>query len=152
MIYEIDLKYNKEVLEDRYCKFRYKMLNIFTIETLIWVLMIIFILLFIKTPLFYVIFTTILYGISFCVSLSIYSEYKQAYKVIMLFTKQKKSCYYNENLSCVFNMRINPDTYFQIGTIGFNIKIVYKNINTGLLDLNEGFLYLPKSHNRYTVI
>ncbi len=78
MIYEIDLKYNKEALEDRYYKFKYKILNVITIETLIWMLMIIFILFFIKAPLFYVIFTTILYCICVFVSLSIYSEYKQA--------------------------------------------------------------------------
>lgn len=152
MIYEIDLKYNKEALEDRYYKFKYKILNVITIETLIWMLMIIFILFFIKVPLFYVIFTTILYCSCVLVSLSIYFEYKQAYKVIMLFIKQEHSCYYNGNLSCVFNMQIRSDTFFQIGTIGFNIKIVYKNINTGLLDLNEGFLYLPISNNRYITI
>lgn len=150
MIYEIDLKYNKDILEDRYYKFRYKILNIITIETLIWVLMIVLILLFIKIPLFYVIFTTILYCVF--VSLSIYSEYKQAYKIIMLFIKQEHSCYYNGNLSCVFNMQISSDMFFQIGTIGFNIKIVYKNINTGLLDLNEGFLYLPISNNRHIAV
>lgn len=152
MIYEIDLKYNKDILNTNYNEFKHKISSVIVSTTIILVFIIIFVLALIKEPLFIICITILLYLTIICVSLCIYFEYRQAYKTIISFIKQEYFCYYDENLSCVFNMQINPDTFFQIGTIGFNIKIVYKNINTGLLDLNENCLYLPKNHNRYITI
>lgn len=137
MIYCVNIKYNKNLLNNNYNKFKKEIMYIFTFGTCIYLLGLCF-------NVFSVIIWSFIYFIFLLGLLGIFMDYKENYKNIFDFIKQANFCFYDANLGCVFNTKYNTDKYFQIGTIGFNIKIAYNNIskNKGLLDLNEGCLYL----------
>lgn len=137
MIYCVNMEYNKNLLKHNYNKFKRKIMYSFTFGTFIYLLGLCF-------NIFPAIIWSFIYFIFLLGLLGIFMDYKENYKNIFDFIKQDNFCFYDKNLGCVFNTKYNADKYFQIGAIGFNIKIVYNNIgkDTCLLDLNEGCLYL----------